>query len=265
MKLLSLILLLSSACFASELRIAAIGDSITSGTFADSGEMKRLGRGDSVWDKIVQWLFNAPQHTYFEAIERSLKQQGYQVYAKNYALAGATIKDAVQIQVPQIIYDGLNDGDFDAVFVMIGQNDACDFTQDYENDQEQLLTSLDLVSRNIYVVPVPKIYELYTVKNMRTKWLFKAETAWKLHHLCDRLTLDGARLYDENRGWIEQWNRSMKDSAHALATTHWIGSVEHEPFNPKFVSNIDAFHVNREGHLHLSRLIMDHVRGTIDK
>lgn len=213
---------------------------------------------------LVRSLFNQPRYGFFSGdrvnslAERLRIETRGEVYAKNYAVAGAVVLDALTEQLPLLVRDVSYHGRYQKIFVLIGANDLCSQTKGYSDHQEWLIAALSELSEKVYVIPLPPVHEVWRVKDKRGYLGVKASTVWKWTGICPRMTLDGERFFSANSRWRNQWNSTIKTHAQTYSAVY-VGSMEHLKFDPSYVGRIDFFHPNRKANEAYAEAIWGHV------
>lgn len=262
------LILTSWIASAKSFRMAAVGDSQSAGTFASSDGIGSKGFDEKhpLVQFLVKHFFNAPKYVYFNgskinSISERLKIDGYAVTSYNFSQAGANSKDVIVSQLPLLYEEYSKRGFFDAIFIYVGANDLCEFTdaEDYERHQEDILSVTTRLAKRVYVIPLPPVHEIWRAKDYRTKYLLKASTVWSLTGICPQMTSMGELNFTQNSQWRDEWNESLKHYAHGFANTHFVSAMAREPFSLGYVSNVDAFHPNRRAHERYAELIYPYV------
>jgi lysophospholipase L1-like esterase len=257
--------LLGPLCLAKSQNIALLGDSMGAGTFAGAEPASfALNEKHPITQWLVKALFNQPRYGFFSGdrvnslAERLRIETGEDVAAYNLAVAGATIKDVLTEQLPELYRVYSKHGTIDKTFIFIGANDLCSQTKNYSDAMEWVVSISSQLSKRVYLVPLPSVHEVWRVQDKRNILGLKATTVWKLTGICARMTLDGERYFAANSRWRNKWNETLKLHGQTYGATY-VSSMERMPFDPSFVGRIDMFHSSRKGNEALAEAIWRHV------
>ena len=251
---LSLVLSISSYLHASdpysdqsEILIASIGDSITTAMNASSwGNQKEYNwsTGNSR-DKRVKSHYFYLKNMY----------QDKEISLFNVAKSGALSND-LERQVDYVL-----EKNPDYVTILIGANDACNFSNNYEEEIElfaenvrnsinRLVNSKENIK--ILLLPIPNLYHLWKLGSHSM-----CQYKWDLFGICSNL-LHSNRTEDERQHFQNNINL-QNEKMHEIADefSQWVifdKSLADVKFERKHVSQKDCFHPSLEGQDLISHL-----------
>lgn len=231
------------------LKIGAIGDSITRGFAADSP----LDNPSLSWSTGNDTRKRVESHLY-----RLQEMSGKNVTGFNVAKSGARFAE-IPGQVAK-----LAEHKVDYATILIGANDLCNWGQDATDQLQKLQITMrqsitTLLAQNpdmiITLVPVPDMYNLWVIGKDSA-----CQSRWDLLNICPRLLSSSAS--DEGRQiFLEQWEDV--NEIYAEISREFSGNVvfaeaiANTPFAREDISNFDCFHPSIKGQNFLSETVWE--------
>lgn len=235
---LTLLWLVASTATAAPLVMGALGDSITAGFDA-----KRVGDNREIsWATGTSNLINS--HVKRLAALTHTETVGY-----NEAIVGSMANDLPR-QVTRLLAKNP-----DYVTLAIGANDVCGWPSDYEAAREtfktQLAAQIERLTAarpqvKILLVPVPDLYNLWTVANVHPS----CQARWDLFGVCSELL--GSKATEASRtAFVQKWE-AINSVIAEVARDHTMNVIHdpelaHMPFAWSDLSPIDCFHPSVKG------------------
>lgn len=266
----SMTLIVSPAWSQSQpLQAVVVGDSLSAGALSNSSGLKMMGvkdKRDPLWKLIIKELFVHEEFSWangdnMRSVKKLLAKDGIYVKFDNLSEIGATYLDVLSKQVPAA-YNKAKIYDFALVFA--GANDLCVLNDlgEVQENMVEAVAALSHISKKVYILPLPRIDMLNAVaKGKRTKWLLPVETVWKLHGICPQLTINGGKNQNYNSNWVSEFNFIVETLAMVSAPeVESISKLHGIMFQPKHISNQDAFHASLAGQELIAKTVYDYIR-----
>jgi lysophospholipase L1-like esterase len=227
-------------------RMAAIGDSITSGVMAASDGASFNG---DFFKDVLKWLVTNPAYNYATGTKLNshcerLNYDFGNFECRNFAEPSTTIEEMYLYQLPKVI-----DYDPDYVTFFGGANDICRGTplspRMFYNIVSTVAYELQRNNRAVVLVGIPDITHLYDYRHNKGLLGLRCKTLWKITNNCPNIT-NGKNL-NATRNIIAQYNNALKDIAKEYGY-YFAEKSANMKFEVDLISKIDCFHPSYKAH-----------------